>query len=246
MSRLFGRSYDVYGVSKHLEKCLFPVYFGDENKTTWESVVEAPSKIELYLPQKTIDYINNTPIKLCRSFFTREVLMFFPPNGKEATLCFPPGKAKEEYKRDAIFFTGRLLANHSKDYLPKQNDIACSCNDVLPLLLEYLYLREIGKEKDFFNKYSRDLVENAEKFIKVFDRYEAFEDRKKASDIFGISDRLERMEKSNEKAILAKTLSNVVPLSSMDATLQIEDEYENPEEIKTVIEELFDNPEHNR
>ena len=136
---------------------------------------------------------------------------------------------KEEYKRDLVYFIGDLLRRLSLDYIPDEFDIRCQYSDVLPLLMEYLFLRDCGKEKRFSDKHLQDLKLNANQYIKI---YEKFENNK---------------EFSNEQIFLRNSLLYLVPLSSMDATLQISDEIINDKEsLKQLIKELIENENHNR
>lgn len=245
MSRLFGRCDDVYSVSKYLRDTEMKFYSSNKSKTTWEEIENTPGKIELYLPENAIKLIEDTPVRLVKSFFAFKPMMFVPFELKEEPLMvFPKGTPKEEYKKDLAFFIGRILANHSHDLLPKEFDLACTYHDVLPLVLEYLYLKENNEEDQLFLKYSRDLLKNAKKYIKIYELYEKYQDSLR--ELMYTTERLEEQKEKNKQAMLKKILTNLVPLASMDATLQITDKYKDPDDYKKLIEELIENPNHNR
>ncbi len=247
MSRLFGRTDDVYDISKLLVETKFQEYKPDKRVIDHEALINAPSEIEEYLPEKARDFINNTDVGLYKSLFTREVKyrVAASKEGELPAMLFPVGKLIEEYKDDVIFFSGRLLANYSQDELPKQFDIACEFSDMIPVILVYLHLRQLGKEDMLLTKFSKDFVHNARSFIKVYDDYERFCAREKEKAFF-TSSAPSQFEESNKRAILIKTLNSLVPLSSMDATLQIIDRNLSQAEYKDLIEELMLNPDHNR
>jgi len=113
--------------------------------------------------------------------------------------------------------------------MPNEYDIMCQFSDVLPLLIEYLYLKEINQEERFSNKNLTDLKLNAYEYKKIYERFEKF------PYIF------------SEENMLRNTLLFLVPLSSMDATLQIVDKYKDKkDELVKLIYDLFENINHNR
>ncbi len=247
MSRLYGRMDDVYSISKLLVESDFEEYKKNKQVIDFESLISSPSKIELYLPQRSIDFINETDIAFSRSLFCKEVQMLVPTSKNETpSLCFPRGKLIEEYKNDVIFFIGRLLANISPDFMPKEFDIACEYSDVLAILLEYLYLKENGQEDNIFRMYINDFVSNAKSYIRVYDRYQDYCEANRERKMFYTNERLDNMEIRNKQAMLRKILSSLVPLASMDASLQLIDNLKTQDEYRLLIDELMENKNHNR
>jgi hypothetical protein len=67
MSRLYGRSYDVYNASCKLKYANLKHYKKDKRKTTWDELATCPEIVELYLPSSAIDIISNQPIRVVGS-----------------------------------------------------------------------------------------------------------------------------------------------------------------------------------
>ena len=247
MSRLYGRSDDVYMISKYLIESDIKEYKKDKRKITMNDIIECPSSLEIYLPDKALEILNETPIVLSKTFFTKEPITFMPNDKKESPeIYFPKYRMIEEHKNDVIFFLGRILASYSPDEMPKHYNIPCEYHDVIPILLTYLFLKENGKEDLFSTKIINDLAYNAKNYVKTYDSYQNYLTAKHINDIFGTNNNLDKYEESNKNVILSKTLSHLVPLSSMDATLQLIDRIKSPVEFKEILEELILNPNNNR
>ncbi len=247
MGRLYGRSSDVYNVSKYLLDKKLEKYNQDKTKTSLYDIGLSASSIKVYLPDKAVEIITNTPIVLSRAMFIREPLTFMPYDKEgEPIIYFPKNRVIKEFQNDFIFFIGRVLAAYSPDKMPDNFSIPCEYHDVIPFLLNYLYQKENGNENNFSLKYLHELLDNAKSFVKVYDSYNKFLDAKNEERIFGSSDKIKKYDESNMKAILYKTLQSLVPLSSMDATLQIIDKYNDQDDYKKIIEELVINPNNNR
>ena len=251
MSRLFGRSIDVYNTSKYLVDGKIPQYKKDKTKTDWESVETCPEKIELYLPDNAIKLIEETPIRIVNSPLVIKEASMLPRNKEEEpTLFFPRWNPIEEYKRELIFFLGTILSIYSPDELPKENDIACEYGDILGLLLEYLYLKEIGKTDEFSKKHLDELLYNAKNYIKSYQNYQKNVDSKMNAYFYKLSEekakKLDEYYDQLDKRFLKATLTNLVPMSSMDGVLQIADKITSKDEMKHLLEILIENKNHNR
>ncbi len=247
MSRLYGRSDDVYNISKYLLEKDLQEYNYDKTKITFEEIQDTLSCIEIYLPEKAIEIITNTPIVLSKTILVKKPLTFLPNDKeKEPVIYLPKRNIIKEYQNDVIFFTGRFLASFSPDKMPTDFTIPCEFHDVIPFLLNYLYHRENNNEDIFSLKYLHELSSNAESFVKIYDKYQEFLDARFEGRIFGSNERIEKYYESNMKAILYKTLKSLVPLSSMDATLQIIDRNYDSEEYKNLLNELIVNQNNNR
>ena len=228
MSRLYGRTPDIYYISKYLIENYNSKYQKDKTKISDDELEEAPEILRTYLPQIAIDYLKNSQIDISWNFFIKDTI--YSGYGEERNaIIFPTKQMKEEYKRDLVYFIGDLLRRLSLDYIPDEFDIRCQYSDVLPLLMEYLFLRDCGKENRFSDRHLQDLKLNANEYIKIYERFE------------------NNKESSNEQLFLRNSLLYLVPLSSMDATLQISDDIVNDKEsLKQLIKELIENETHNR
>ena len=251
MSRLYGKSVDVYSASYKLVDRKIPKYKRDRSKTTWEEVIISPEEIEIYLPQNAIDIIEKNPIKIIQSPLAFKSASLLPKNDKEEpVMFFPRYSAIEEYKRELVFFLGELLSSKVPDKLPDDNSIPCEYSDVLGLLLEYLYLKENGKEDSFSSKHLNELLYNAKRYVKSYRNFQSAIVSKKSSELYLYRDSdIEKMNNNidkMEKQFLDATLINLVPLSSMDAVLQIVDQIESKEDIKELIRVLVENENHDR
>jgi hypothetical protein len=228
MSRLYGRTMDVYGISQYLVENYRYSYQKDKKETSMLELEKVSSKICDYLPDEAVKYLQDANIEIAWNLFTQDTI--YSGVGEERNIIiFPTKKLKEDYKRDLVYYMGDLLRRLNLDYIPDEFDLRCQYSDVLPLILEYLYLRDSGKEERFSPKHLDDLLLNGEQYIKI---YESFKAR---PDLF------------DENRFLRNTLLFLVPLSSMDATLQISDEIaKNKDALREIIKELIENPNHNR
>ena len=252
MSRLYGRSYDVYNTSRYLKDSNIPKYHKNKTKTDWDDVVVSPEKIEIYLPDTAIKILENKPIQIVKSpFVVKETSILPRSEDEEATIFFPTYKAIEEYKRELVFFLGTVLSIKSPDELPKNYNIPCEYSDLLALLFEYLYLKETNDLDNFSLKHLNELIYNAKHYVPFYETYYKRINKDKELEFFVNMNEKERKvinEHANkrEKSFLKSTLDSLVALSSMDAVLQITDKYSDVETIKNIIEELLENRNNNR
>lgn len=228
MSRLYGRINDVYNISRYMQENYHGKYKKDKTPTTGIELENAPALLVPYLTDDIIRYLDKLEINIAWNFFIKDTV--YSGVGEEKNvIIFPNKTVQEEYKRDLIYFIGDLLRRLNLDYMPNEQDIRCQYSDVLPLLLEYLYLRECDQEERFSDKHLSDLNLNAKHYIRL---YEIF---KKYNKLL------------SEDTFLRNTLLYLVPLSSFDATLQISDEIANDKEaLRSLISELIENPNHDR
>lgn len=227
MSRLYGRTDDVYNISKVFVEEYKGKYIKDNTIISPDELENSANVIEPYLSRENLKYLDEKEIEIACNPFIRETIYSGLGEDKNV-IIYPSRKIKEEYKRELIYFIGDLLRRKSLDKLPEEFDIKCQYSDVLPLLLEYLFLRDTGKEERFSAKHLGDLNLNAPEYIKIFDRFNKYE---------GLYDK---------GKFLRNTLLYLVPLSSMDATLQIVDNITDEDDLKKLIDELISNENHNR
>ncbi len=251
MSRLYGRSVDVYSISKYLIEGKLPKYKNDNRKTTWEELSYCPEIIEFYLPDNAIKIIEKNPIRIVHSPLVVKKAYMMPRNSsEEATMYLPRNSPIEEYKRELVFFLGENLSNVSPDFKPTEYSIPCEYTNILGLLLEYLYLKEKGLEDRFSSKHFNELLYNSKKYVKSYLSFQDAMLSSKASDlsIINESEKEKRDQKMKEmqKQFLEATLTCLTPLSSFDGVLQLIDNGIDENQIKKIIEVLVENKNHDR
>ena len=164
MSRLYGRASDVYSISEYFNENYSKQYKKDNTIITFDELDRVSSVIGTYLPLEAVKYLNDSEIEINWNLFTKDTI--YSGVGEERNvIIFPTKKLKEDYKRDLLYFMGDLLRRLNLDYVPDEFDIRCQYSDVLPLLLEYLYLRDVGKVDRFSTKHLDDLALNNYKVV---------------------------------------------------------------------------------
>ena len=251
MSRLYGRSVDVFGAARYLKDNFVPSYKRNKAKTTWDEVATSPEKIELYLPESAKKMLQENPIRLVGSPLVIKATSILPrEKEEEPTICFPRITPIEEYKKELMFFLGTILSINSPDEMPKSNDIPCEYSDILSLLIEYLYLKETNDTESFSKKHLEEILHNAKRYIKSYENYQRIILSRKDNDFAILTHSQEQSLQSRyfeqDQKFLKSTLEMVVCMSSMDAVLQIIDRIDDKEEIKQLLEKLIENKEHNR
>ncbi len=228
MSRLYGRTNDIYSISKDLLENYNKKYERDNAIISFEKMDKSLEIIEKFIPRDAALFLKDAQIEVAWNLFIKDTI--YSGYGEEKnTIIFPTKKMKEEYRRDLVYFAGDLLRRINLDYVPDDFDIRCQYSDVLPLTLEYLFLKEIGKEDRFSDKHLQDLKLNAKEYVKIYENFHNY------PEVF------------NEERFLKNSLLFLVPLSSFDMTLQIADEIVNDEDkLKLLIKELINNENHNR
>ncbi len=251
MSRLYGRAFDVYQMSNYILSAKIPKYNEDNKKITLDELINSSGIIELYIPESAIDYIVNYPIHIVKSPIIPRNMSEFPnKTNPNATIYFKGFNFKEEHKRDLNFFLGCVLSQVNPDKLPKNNDLPCEYGDILPLLLEYLYLKENNKEDIFLPKHLESLKFNAEKYTKSYEIYHKYLANNGLYESSFLSQKQqEKIEEYNTKLendFLKNTLTMLVPFSSVDGVLQVIDKIQTKEEYKDLIAKLYENKKNNR
>ncbi len=251
MSRLYGKSVDVYSISRALTESKIPKYKSDKKKTTWEEVGKSPEIINLYLPENAQKILEENAIVVINNPLVVKKTYFLPANKKEAPIAYYPRMTPiEEYKREMVFFAGEILSSHSPDKLPNDYYIPCEFSNVLGLLLEYLYLKETGQEDTFSSKHLNELLYNAKKYTKAYLNFQNIILSSNRMDLLSMDEgeetKFAERFANSQNQFLNSTLTCLVPLSSMDGVLQIIDMFKDKEQLKKLIEELVNNEEQNR
>ena len=226
MSRLYGRIEDVRSISDYLKENYNGIYTPDKTIIKDSELEHAPNVIESYLTKDIVDYLNGIDIEMYWDRTIRETT-YSGYEEEKTIIAFPTKEMREEYRRDLMYFMGDLLRRKNLDKVPNNMEIICQYSSVLPLLIEYLFLKESGKEDRFSPKNLRDLKISATEYLKRYKR------------------KIDKPSKEDE--LLDDTLVILIALSSMDATLQIRDMFANDKDgLIKLIDELYVNENHNR
>lgn len=231
MSRIMGRSLELYNISKDFLGTNIPQYKPDRTVITDDELLDAPEAIRMYLPETAIQYIKDHPISVAVRRFNKGTTTIAPIPGVEDTpyMIVNSSKMREEYKRELIFFLGDMLTKINFDMMHLTDfEIPCQFGTFLPIYLDYLYHRETGKEDTFSLKYLDELKDNATRYVPIYERYNNAPER------FDIN------------KFLVDTLTFLTPFSSMDAALQAGEKLgDDKEAIKKLIDEFIQNENHN-
>ena len=228
MSRLYGRVEDVNSISDYLIENYNKKYIKDDTEISGDELLDSTNCVIKYLDKDFVSYINRCDIKV---FWNRHIKdTEYSGVGEEYnSIFFPTKKMKEEYRLDLMYFIGDLLRRRRLDYMSDQYDVRCQYSEVLPLLMEYLYLKENNKEEIFSEKNITDLRLDAPYFKKIYNKHQKYP------------------KLYPDDYLLRNTLLYLVPLSSMDAVLQLIDKHkDDKDEIRYLIFELVQNENHNR
>lgn len=228
MSRLYGRVEDVYNFYKYLLENYDYKYVKDNKEISNEELQDTPKLVIDYLDKTNISYLNSCNINYYWNRKSKDIV-YGDDEDDSKSIFFPTKIMKEEYKAELMYFIGDILRRKSPDYMNDEYDICCQYTDTIPLLIEYLYFKETNNSERFITKNFDDLKINAPIFNKIHDR--AF----KYPVIY------------TEDVLLRNTLLNLVPLSSMDAVLQIVDKYgQDKDKLRKILFNLIENVNHNR
>ena len=250
MTRLYGKSLDVYSFSRCIVDSNVPKYKKDNKKTTWEEVENSPRKIEMYLPNSALEIIEKNPIRIARSPLFVKSSFLLPSNDDEEPIqFFSRYNPIEEYKRELVLSLGKMLSSVNKDDMPEENDIPCEYSDFIGFFLESLYMKETGKNNLFCIKHFKELLTNAKRYVNAYKNFQNFQFSVVNSKKYSLyDDEIENEDeyKKVEKKFLDITLSNLSFLSSLNAVLQLNERKMSKLEIKELLDYLITNPNHNR
>ena len=244
MSRVFGRTYDLYHITKKLTDANIPRYKKDKRECSWDTIAETPKVVRMYLPDKAIEILEEKEIKIHKKPYGSCTIVHIPDLvSDERTITFPSLLPKEEFRRDFMFYVGTLLASLRSDSSDDLYGIPDEYIDVLPLLLDYLYLKEMGREDSFSIKHLNDLKGYGKQFNQFFESYLKFEKLKYELPHSNISDdeykdfQGELSYREDELTSIAKETISV--FSSLEGVLSIIDKVKSKEELKALIEQLM-------
>lgn len=251
MSRLYGKTYDVFHTSRYISEYKIPKYKVNNKKITQDELIDSSASLDLYLPQDAIDYLINNPIHIIKSpLVPKNMGLLLSAETSNSSIFFKGFNFKEEHKRQLNFFLGEVTSLLHPDKLPESDELPCEYAEVFPFLIEYLYLKENNQEERFLPKYLNIIKANSERYIK---HYEAFHKHLASEDqnrLLPFSEyELKEIDDYNQKYesdFLKTSLEVLVLFSSIDGFLQIVDRLKTKEDYKKLIEVLYENPNNNR
>lgn len=251
MSRVFGKAFDVYNVAKELKETKFERYKRDNRECSWTDIEQTPEKIEIYLPDRAIDFLSSKKTKIIKTPFNRYTNMQIPgKENEERYIRFPSLLPKIEFKRELIYYMGMLLSSYREDDLSEDLGIREEYEDVLPLILEYLYLKSVGEEDKFSIKHLNEMKKFTKEYMTFYDDYQDFSDLRRTANLSSLDEKryqnFQQLCIDKDTEITSFTHDCITQLSSMEAALSIIDSIKDIEDIKKIIEELMLNEKGNR
>ena len=145
MSRVLGRVNDVLQAVNYIQNTVFPSYVRDNEPSSWKEIINIPKRLNLYLPDSAIDFINKEEIKIVNNPFRKYTLTSVPEDETEKRyIVFPSKKANKEFEREYAFYLGNLLSHYQIDTEEEFLENGKEFDDVLPILFDYLITKENG------------------------------------------------------------------------------------------------------
>lgn len=250
MSRLLGRSNDVLSISDELQYD-FPKYQKDETIIPWDEIEKTKNDVFEYLPDVAIDFINKEKIDVLKSPFRLYTFTSVPEYKDEKRFIrFPSKNNKKEYLREYAFYLGLLLSSYQTDNEEEYLEIGKEYDDILPLVLDYIYLKHNNIEDRYSLKYLNFLKKYTKSFKKSHKLYEEFYNFSSNAETRELSDSQYNIfmnlsyEKDEEMERII--MQHMIKLSSFDGSLQIIDKNYSKDEIKKLIEALMLNKDESR
>ena len=249
MSRLFGRTFDLYSISTLLSNTKLCKYTGDNRTISWDEVKEVKEKIEPYLTNKTKDILQKHKIIPVSRFkiLDNMAISSFPMFGdSDSEIMFPSKKAKAEYKRVYAYFLGQVLSNYNLDGENDNFGVPNEYDDVLPLLIEYMYLND----RDFDLKHLEELQYTANQYINAYEKYKKADDLRYAADYLSMNDKkyndMQKIISEETERMETNTSLCLTKFSSIEGALKLIDRINDKEQFKDIIEELTLNQDNSR
>ena len=251
MSRTIGKAYDVYNISCVLRDSPIENYHHDRSKLTWKEIESVPEKIEIYLPKETVDFLLEEKVKLYRRPFKKYTDFQIPdPLDKRRGVFFPSKKPYKEFARELAFYLGVLFSTYSPNKEADAFSNPREYNDILPLLMEYLYAKETDDVETFIRRHLGFLKSYTKTFIPDYEQYKGFEELMSPGRMIDLSEEeyedVMKGQEANEIMIEEATGDTVLELSSFDGVLQLIDRNYSVEDMKELIRTLFENKDNDR
>ena len=251
MSRLYGRTFDLFQTSNSVLYAEIPKYKFDTHKISPGELVSTTHVTDDYLPKEVLEYFDKHPIQILKSPFISRNRTQLPSEEKpEAIIEFKGFNFKKEHKRELAFFIGSIMSDAHPDELPKKDNLPCEYGDLLSLLIEYLYLKNTHQDDKFVLRHLHEIKELAYIYANKYEEHQKHIVNDTDNDSKFIADgSIESVFNENDKkerAFLANALVTLIPFSSFDGVLQIIDRVKTEKEIKELIQLLYENPGSNR
>ena len=242
MSRIYGNSEVTYNFYDELLNTQIPKSIKDRRKSSWEEIRAIDDKIKIYLPKEAIDVLGISRTVILRQPLRRRTVSVIPadPNGTRA-IVFPRKAPYKDNEYEYTYYLGKIIANDNPDEMtdflvPGEYD------ELIPLFLEYLYVKEHGDTNAFSINYFNELKKNAKRFMRNYNYIRSSDDTLN----YGIRNGLfvdpeYAMDAFDNELIQFEQLAgiNMRVLSSFDAMLQLADKDLSNEEIKELIRNLM-------
>lgn len=251
MSRILGRANDVLNISNTLKNTDLLSYNKDNRKSSWEKIDNIKEELIDYLPSIAIDFINKDKISILKNPLRIYTFTSVPEYKDENRIIrFPSLTPKKEFEREYAFYLGLLLSSYQNDTEEELLELGREYDDIIPLLIEYVYLKENNLEDRYSIKYLNELKKYTRYYSKNYKKYKKFYDFYNNAETHDLDDReyenFKELSDYYDEEMERVTLPNIIKLSSFDATLQIIDKNYNHLEYKQLIRELMLNKDESR
>lgn len=250
MSRIYARSNELFDTCKTINAIHIKRHKPNRTMVDWNDLENCPNLIECYLSKDAVDLLSNHKIEILKDPFSLHARRSNIVENESTRVSFPTlFFAREEFKRELVFLLGLILGlqNIDKEREDFSYDIQDEYRDVLPLLLEYLYMKDSSQEDKYSLKklweiktWVKDYIKNVAEYRK---RVEAGETLLRTG-VYLSSDGFEgtlAYRDENIENIENLTQHVITPFSSMDATLKIIDMNLSQDEVKALLDKLYKN-----
>ena len=251
MSRILGRAFDILQITDQLNEREISTFKKNKNISSWKKIENVPKELSIYLPDSAIDFINEKKISLKKNPLRIYTYTSVPEyEDEERYIRFCSNKPYEEFEREYAFYIGLLLSSYQMDTEEEFMELGREYDEILPILIDYIYLKNNNKEKDFSIKYLDQIKRDIRLFKKIYNEYKKFNDFSCNAEIHDLSEHeyenYQRLCEEHDEDMEKCIMNHLVELSSLDGTLQIIDKNYSAEEYKELIEELMLNSDENR
>ena len=251
MSKVLGRVNDVLNASIAFKESDIPKYKKERSTTTWDNIEKVKEDLKIYLPEIAINFINKDKISIYKNPLRIYTFTSVPKYVDEKRyIRYPSISPKKEFEREYAFYLGLLLSSYHMDTEEELLEVGKEYDDILPLLLDYLYMKNNNKEQNFSIKYLNFLKKFLKNYQASYKEYDKFCDFSFNANTYDYDDdklkRFENLCQSKDNEFELYTMSKIIKLSSLDGILQIIDKNYTKEEYKKLIEELVKNEDFSR
>lgn len=251
MSRTYGKSFDVYNVSKELQEVDLKKYKTNSKLCSWKEIEETIEKYELYLPKEAIDFLLEKKINIKKNPFTVYAMLQIPQDDDaERFIRYPSLLPKKEFQSQLMFYTGLLLSSYNSDKPDEEYGIPEEYEDLIGLLLEHLCFEDEGREEEFYIKHLNRLRDEQKSYIKLYDMYQDFLALKMRARFSEISpekyERFQTLCQERLDEITEFTKESVQRISSFEGALGVIDTIQDKDELRELIRKLMLNERNNR